>query len=69
MLISSLNTSLTCVICKEKDHNAINYINIGDHLAKMCYLVIFVKPTNIVATLTFESQPTFRQDKENKLEE
>jgi hypothetical protein len=35
----------------------------------MCYLVIFVKPTNIVATLAFESRPTLRQDKGNELEE
>ncbi len=38
-------------------------------LTKMCYLVIFVKPTNIVVILTFESQPTLRQDKGNELEE
>jgi hypothetical protein len=37
-------------------------------LVKMCYLVIFVKPTNIFATLTFESQLTLRQDKGNELE-
>jgi hypothetical protein len=35
----------------------------------MNYYVIFVKPTNFFATLTFESQPTLRQEKGNELKE